>query len=419
MAEAAAEGAPPIRTTLLLSIPSILIGALTAVMLIALTELSNGLQDIIWTAIPDALGVDPDSGWWIFGTLTIVGLLVGVIVWLVPGHAGPDPATTGLVSPPLKLRVLPGLFAVVLIGLAGGVSLGPENPIIAINTAIVVALMTRVLPNVPIEQSVMLSVAGTIGALFGTPVAAALIFTGLVGMSAAKGALWDRLFLPVVAAGSGAIVMALVGEPSFSVGIPPLGVPEAIDLVSGAGVAVAATILGIAVLFLFPLLHRGFQLLRHPVLYLTLGGVLLGALGAIGGPLTLFKGAEEMKQLTALADGMSTGQLVLITLVKVAALLVAATSGFRGGRIFPAAFIGVSVGLVAHSLVPDIPLSLAISAGVLGFVLVVARDGWMSLFLAVTVVGDISVLPILCLVILPVWLMVSKLPRMELEPSEP
>src|SRR6187402_295458 len=209
-AAAASESPPPIRTTLLLSIPSILIGALTAVMLIALTELANGLQDIIWTVVPDALGVDPDSGWWIFGTLTIIGLLVGLIVWLVPGHAGPDPATTGLVSAPLRLRVLPGLFAVVLLGLAGGVSLGPENPIIAINTAIVVALMTRVLPSVSIEQSVMLSVAGTIGAMFGTPVAAALIFTGMVGMSVTKGALWDRLFLPVVAAGSGAIVMALV-----------------------------------------------------------------------------------------------------------------------------------------------------------------------------------------------------------------
>ena len=300
---------PPIRTTLLLSLPSILIGALTAVMLIALTELANGLQDVIWTVIPDALGVDPDSGWWIFGTLTTVGLLVGLIVWLVPGHAGPDPATTGLVSAPLRLRVLPGLFAVVLLGLAGGVSLGPENPIIAINTAIVVALMTRVLPSVSIEQSVMLSVAGTIGAMFGTPVAAALIFTGMVGMSAAKGALWDRLFLPVVAAGSGAIVMALVGAPSFSVGIPPLGSPEAIDLVSGVGVAVAATLLGIAALLLFPLMHKAFQLLRHPVLYLTLGGALLGVLGAIGGTITLFKGAEEMKQLTVLADGMTTSQL--------------------------------------------------------------------------------------------------------------
>lgn len=45
-----------------------------------------------------------------------------------------------------------------------------------INIALVVALGSRLLPKVPTTDWVILAAAGTIGALFGTPVAAALIF---------------------------------------------------------------------------------------------------------------------------------------------------------------------------------------------------------------------------------------------------
>lgn len=33
--------------------------------------------------------------------LTATGVLVGLVVWKVPGHAGPDPGTLGLDAVPL------------------------------------------------------------------------------------------------------------------------------------------------------------------------------------------------------------------------------------------------------------------------------------------------------------------------------
>ena len=68
-----------------------------------------------------------------------------------PGHGGPDSATTELIAPPLRLAVLPSLILVTVLALAGGVSLGPENPIIAINTGLLVALVARLWPAVPPE----------------------------------------------------------------------------------------------------------------------------------------------------------------------------------------------------------------------------------------------------------------------------
>lgn len=109
--------------------------------------------------------------------LTLTGVAVGLIVLYMPGHAGPDPATESLIGMPLPLSALPGLGLALIVGLAGGVSLGPENPITAINIALVAAAGARLLPKVPRMDWIILAAAGTIGAMFGTPVAAALIFS--------------------------------------------------------------------------------------------------------------------------------------------------------------------------------------------------------------------------------------------------
>jgi H+/Cl- antiporter ClcA len=85
--------------------------------------------------------------------------------------------------------VLPSLTLAVLLSLSGGVSLGPEYPIIAINAALAVALVTRLWPKVGAELITAIAAAATVGALFGTPVAAALIFTGVV---AATPGGWSR-----------------------------------------------------------------------------------------------------------------------------------------------------------------------------------------------------------------------------------
>ena len=96
--------------------------------------------------------------------------------------------------------------------------------------------------------------------------------------------------------------------------------------------------------------------------------------------------------------------------------MIAGAAGFRGGRVFPAVFIGAAIGILAYTVFPDIPLTIAISAGVLGVCLVVIRDGWLSLFIAAVVAGDATMVPILCMVVLPGWLAVARLPEMRITP---
>jgi H+/Cl- antiporter ClcA len=404
------------RKLLLLAVPAILVGVVAALILWTLDRAADALSSVIWTTVPDALGVDPD-GWWIILVLTITGLAVGIALQVLPGHGGPDSATTELVGPPLPLRTLPGLALVTLLGLAGGVSLGPENPIIAINSAIIVAIFARLIPQVSPQVSMLLAASATIGALFGTPVAAALVFTGLVAAVRSGGSLWDKLFLPLAAAGAASITMHLLGAPPFAFGMPAYGPPQAFDILTGALVACAVTVVGLAALAVFPFVYRLLHALRHPIIICTVGGLILGILGFIGGPITMFKGLTQMGELLKDPGQYDAGQLAVIAGIKIVALLVAASALFRGGRVFPAAFIGVALGLLVSALFPSLSISLVVACAVLGIVLVVARDGWLAIFVAVAIPGDITLLPVLCIVVLPAWLLVSQAPEFRILPE--
>ncbi|MGW2593767.1 ion channel protein [Streptomyces sp. NPDC001515] len=413
--DSAAPAAPaPARRLLLLIVPALAVGVVSALILLGVSLLAEGLQDVLWETLPDALSIGGYSSLWMIVMLTAIGLVTGLAVRAVPGRAGPDPATMGLVDPPLPPMVVPGLLVVTVLALAGGVSLGPENPITAANIALAFWAGRRFAPGAPAELWLGLAAAGTIGALFGTPVAAALILSETLASAPGAGALWDRLFGPLAAGAAGSLTMTLAAHPSFDLSLPDYPGPHWGDLLSAVVITSAGALLGLAAVYAFPPVHRGFRALRHPVLAMTAGGLLLGLLGALGGHLTLFKGLDEVKTLAADPDGWSAGEFAGMAVVKAAALVIAATCGFRGGRIFPAVFSGVALGLCAHALVDAVPVSLAVTCGVLGILLAITRQGWLSLFTAAVLASDMDLIPLLCVATLPGWLLATGRPLMQL-----
>lgn len=415
--ESPAAPATRARELLPTALPALIVGVAASLLLVGVSSAAEQLQDVLWQSLPDALGVGGYSVPWMFAVLVATGIAVGLVVWKVPGHAGPDPATTGLDAPVLPPAVLPGLLLATALMLAGGPSLGPENPIISVNVSLAVLLGTRAFPRAPERGWVALAEAATIGALFGTPVAAALVISETLAGRRIKGQLWDSLFAPLVAAGTGALTVSLVSRPSFDLHLPPFGLPGWADLLSSLIVASAGALLGMCAVRAFPYVHGAFRWLRHPLLMLPAGGVVLGALAALGGHLTLFKGLDEIAELAADPGGWSAGQFATMTVVKLAALLVAASCGFRGGRIFPAVFVGTALGLCAHALVPGVHPAVGVSAGVLGVLLAITRQGWVSLFVAAFLVASPGILALLCIASLPAWLLVTGRPLMQLRPD--
>lgn len=401
---------PRARTMLLLAVPALIIGVASSLVLIVVMKVAAVLQTILWTALPVKLGISTDSPGWIMMMLTLTGIAVGLVIRYSSGHAGPDPALEPLIGAPVSPSALPGLVIALIIGLAGGVSLGPEHPIMAVNIALAVFLGARLFPRVGALDWTILASAGTIGALFGTPIAAALIFSQTLS-SDNDVPLWDKLFAPLMAAAAGALTTSLFFHPHFSLPIPHYGQMQLTDIVSGAVVVAIAIALGMIAVWCLPRLHRLMHRLKHPVLILGMGGFILGVLGAIGGTVTLFKGLDEMQQL-AFSQVFSVSDYLLFALVKLAALVIAAACGFRGGRIFPAVFVGVALGLMLHEHVDAVPAAITVSCSILGLVLVVTRDAWLSLFMAAVVVPDTTLLPLLCIVMLPAWLLLAGKPML-------
>ncbi|MDQ8583716.1 ion channel protein [Klebsiella sp. CN_Kp091] len=401
---------PRARTMLLLSIPAIIIGIASSLVLIVAMKIAAILQSILWSDLPAHVGIAADSPLWIIAILTLTGIAVGLVVRFSPGHGGPDPATESLIGAPIATSALPGLLAALILGLAGGVSLGPEHPIMVVNIALAVALGSRLFPRVSSLDWTILAASGTIGALFGTPVAAALIFSQTLN-SSSDVPLWDRLFAPLLAAAAGALTTGIFFHPNFTLPIPHYPHLRIVDIISGAIVTLIAIAVGMVAVWCLPRLHALVHRLKNPVLMLGIGGFLLGILGVIGGHITLFKGLDEMQQLAS-SQTLGAADFLLIAVVKLAALVLAAACGFRGGRIFPAVFVGVSLGLMLHAHVEAVPAAITISCAILGLVLVVTRDGWLSLFMAAVVVPDTTLLPLLCIVMLPAWLLLAGKPLM-------
>lgn len=401
---------PRARTMLLLSLPAVAIGIASSLILIVVMKIASVLQNLLWQRLPGTLGIAQDSPLWIIGVLTLTGIAVGLVIRFSQGHAGPDPACEPLIGAPVPPSALPGLIVALILGLAGGVSLGPEHPIMTVNIALAVAIGARLLPRVNRMEWTILASAGTIGALFGTPVAAALIFSQTLNGSS-EVPLWDRLFAPLMAAAAGALTTGLFFHPHFSLPIAHYGQMEMTDILSGAIVAAIAIAAGMVAVWCLPRLHAMMHQMKNPVLVLGIGGFILGILGVIGGPVSMFKGLDEMQQMVA-NQAFSTSDYFLLAVIKLAALVVAAASGFRGGRIFPAVFVGVALGLMLHEHVPAVPAAITVSCAILGIVLVVTRDGWLSLFMAAVVVPNTTLLPLLCIVMLPAWLLLAGKPMM-------
>ena len=195
--QAPAAPATPARALLPLILPAVVVGVLASVLVLLVSSVAGQLQDVLWQNLPDALGVGRYSVAWMLIMLTVTGVLVGLVVWKAPGHAGPDPATLGLQAAAMPPLVLPGLTLATVLMLAGGPSLGPENPIIAVNVGLALWLGRRLLPRMPGGVWGTLAEAATIGALFGTPVAAALLISEALAGRQVRGALWDNLFAPL------------------------------------------------------------------------------------------------------------------------------------------------------------------------------------------------------------------------------
>jgi len=355
------------------------IGIPAALAAIAFFTAVHYLEQLIWHALPTALG-EASPPWYLVVFLPVVGAAIVAIARLtLPGDGGRSPLA-GMSHGATPVRYVPGIVVAALGTLGFGLVLGPEAPVMAVGSAVGLAITSLVRSDAR-EQGI-LSMAGifsAISTLFGGPLVAGVMLTeGGISL----GAVLIPVLLPgFVAAAVGYLVFLGVG-PYTGAPAPGLQVP---DLPAYVGTSVPdliiAIVVGVVTAALIVAINRAAKRVAALqdgrqgdgrvglVAALLLGGLAVGALAQLA---TVFGVAPDdvlfsgQASIPALVSESSLIALVVLVIAKAAAYAVSLATGFRGGPIFPAVFLGVGVAAFAVELFgtsPTFAIAIGCAAG--------------------------------------------------------
>ena len=332
------------------------------------------VQDYVFTTLPDDLGFDGAPPWWSILPLALSGLLVGSVIRYLPGDAGHKPAEGFKTGGPVTPVELPGVILASFTTLALGVVLGPEAPLIAIGSGLGVLAIHLLRRDAPAMAVTVIGGAGSFAAistLLGSPLAGAFLLMEAAGLG---GAMMGVVLVPgLLAAGVGSLIYVglddWTGLGTFSLAIsdlPPAGSPTVSQFLWAIVIGVLAAALGTGIsrvaLALQPVVERRILLLT-PLVGAAMGVFVFVFVVATDRTASdvLFSGQDQLAPLIDDAADWTVGALVLLVVCKSLAYC-AALSGFRGGPVFPAMFIGAAGG-IALSHLPGLPMIAGAAMG--------------------------------------------------------
>ena len=349
---------------------------------------------------------DADPGWfgghwWWVAVGAAAGIGVGVLrratnlPWHTPG------LFDDLQTQEVETALVPGIAAVSLVSLIGGASLGPEKALGAMGGGAGTWLARRrTLGEENSQVNTLVGFTGAYGGLFSSPV----IVVMLVLEAARPGGqrFFKTLVGGVVASSvSFGIYFAIAGAVFLDAyQVPPYNV-EDWQLLAGIPLGLFAALLAALLGAFTGLASRLFGRLRLPAIAKsTLGGVVFGLVG-VALPLTMFSGSDQLKTVLKDAGTLGLGLLIAVLIAKMLAFAVSQGSGFIGGPIFPALFVGGTAGVLVHQVFPSVPLGLAFSCLLAAVPGSVAPAPFSMVLMAafLTQVGALQTAPILIAVI--------------------
>lgn len=315
-------------------------GAVAAVGASAFIWAYETLLDLIWHDLPDAVGVDPYSSWWLFA----IPALGGVLVALGARYLGPYPA-------PMEKNIA--------LWRAGGHVEPRKLPATATNSLFALGMGGPV----GFEAALTGLIGGFATAISRQTGAAGALVRQAWGAERVQSA--DRLLrlAPWLAAVSGLFAYHWMPFGHLDLGFRFEDMQGRIDVSEALAAVAFAALVAVPAAWALSVVSRAEDapLARRSPILAGVGGGLVFATMALGSEYVLFSGQEGIQHLV----GLGNGELLYLTVAKWAALVVALSTGWRGGPIFPMIFTAASLGVVVDQLVdvgPDIVMVAGISA---------------------------------------------------------
>jgi H+/Cl- antiporter ClcA len=388
-------------TLIRLTLVGALVGIPAALVALAFFTAVHYLEAWLWTDLPAMLGAEEPPAYLLIGLPVIGALIVAAARLLLPGDGGHSPMD-GISTKPTPVRYAPSVALAALGTLPFGLVLGPEAPVIALGSATALALITVI--RVPEQAKAVLASSGSfagISTLFGGPiVAGVMLLEAGVGMGAG---LIPVLLPGFAAAAVGYLIFIGVG-PYTGAPAPGLTVPDLEPYVGTTVVDLGvAVVVGIAAALALRVVNLGAERLADfgkdrfssrggLVAFLLVGGLAVGLLAFGAGQLgadpedVLFSGQASIPALVA---EPSVTLLVVLIVAKALGYIVSLATGFRGGPIFPALFIGVGMAAFAVQWLGTSP-TLAIAIGAAAGMAAQTRLILSSMIFGALLVGSAS-----------------------------
>ena len=382
------------------------------------------LQHWVFQSLPSGLGFHGTPVWWPFPLLVLAGVLVSLTITYLPGTSGHEPALGFQTGSAPTAAELPGVVLASLATLALGVVLGPEAPLIAIGGGLGALAVRLAAKDAPPMAGTVMAGAGSFAAvstLLGSPIVGAFLLMEASGLG---GPVLGLVLVPgLLAAGIGTLIFVgldhLTGLGTFSLAIPGLPTfshPTVALFGWALAIGAVATLVGTAI-HLGGLAAQSLVLKRRlawtPVAGLVVAGVAVGfaELTHKSAEDVLFSGQDTLPGLVLGASEWTVGALVLLAVAKSIAY-AASLSGFRGGPIFPAMFIGAAIG-VAGSHLPGLDLVPAVAMGIGAMTTVMLRLPLTSTLLAILLFASdgLGVTPLVIVAVVVAYVLTARMPQ--------
>ena len=345
---------------------------------------------------------DADPGWfgghwWWVAVGAAAGLGAGLVrrltnlPWTTPG------LFDDLQTQEVDSTLVPGIAAVSLVSLIGGASLGPEKALGTMGGGMGSWIAERRrLEKDDGHTNTLAGFAGAYGGLFSSTVIVVMLIMEVARPGGQR--FIKALTAQIVASSvSFAIYFVIAGAVFLDEYQMPKYTFHDWQLLAAIPLGVFAALV-VTVLSIFTLgAARLFKRLPVPdIAKSTLGGIIFGIVG-VALPLTMFSGGDQLDTELSHAGTLGLGVLAAAFIGKMLTFGVSQGSGFVGGPIFPALFIGGTAGVMIHHVIPGVPLGLAFTCmlSAVPGALVAAPFSMVLLAAFLTQVGALQTAPIL------------------------
>jgi H+/Cl- antiporter ClcA len=349
---------------------------------------------------------DSDSGWfggqwWWVAITAAAGIGVGLLRHVTRLPEQIPGLIADMKEEQVNPRLVPGIVAASAVSLIGGASLGPEKALGSMGGgAGTWSSRRRGLETDDRQVNTLTGFAGAYGGLFSSTVIVVMMVLEVARPGGQR--LTKALVGAIVASSvSFGIYFAIAGSFFLDVYEVPSYKYEDWHLLAGVPLGLLAAVIVTLLVIVMKLAAALFGRLKLPsVAKTTIGGVIFGLVGVML-PLTMFTGSDQLTVVLDNAGTLGVGLLIALVLAKILAFAVSQASGFVGGPIFPALFLGGTAGVVVNQVFTGVPLGLAFTcmlAAVPGSV-VSAPFSMVLLAAFLTQVGALQTAPILISVV--------------------